>query len=311
MRKLIFLDIDGTIVDYEGNLPVSAEKAIHLAREAGNLVFICTGRSMAEVAPLIGMTAVDGVIGGGGTYIEDGGKVLFHEPLEKEQERKVVDWLRARGLEFYLETNSGLFVSDGFEEAALPAAEAYRDGLSEAGSRAAEAVAAFPPTIATMGTDTTKKPYPVTFPPFRAGEDLYRDDVNKISFIIEKADDTRDAKKAFPDLRVAEWGGKGGQPIFTEIAPGGLDKATAIRMVAEHRSASMADTVGIGDAGTDKAMLEACAEGVAMGNATEDVKEAADLVTADVNKDGLYRAFRKLGLILPAGEEKRDGGSNR
>lgn len=49
MEKILFIDVDGTLVDYEKNLPESAVEAIRETRKKGNLVFICTGRSRAEV----------------------------------------------------------------------------------------------------------------------------------------------------------------------------------------------------------------------------------------------------------------------
>ena len=49
--KVIFLDVDGTLVDYENHLPESAVEAIRKARANGHLVYICTGRSHAEVPP--------------------------------------------------------------------------------------------------------------------------------------------------------------------------------------------------------------------------------------------------------------------
>ena len=39
MSKLIFLDVDGTLVDYHNRIPESAIKAIRQAREKGNLVY--------------------------------------------------------------------------------------------------------------------------------------------------------------------------------------------------------------------------------------------------------------------------------
>ena len=48
-RKIIFLDVDGTLVDYEGRLPDSAARAVQQARANGHRVYICTGRSRAEV----------------------------------------------------------------------------------------------------------------------------------------------------------------------------------------------------------------------------------------------------------------------
>ena len=42
MGKILFLDVDGTLVDYETNLPESAVKAVRKARENGHLVYIST-----------------------------------------------------------------------------------------------------------------------------------------------------------------------------------------------------------------------------------------------------------------------------
>ena len=41
-KKVILIDVDGTLVDYENHLPPSAVKAIRMARAQGHLVYICT-----------------------------------------------------------------------------------------------------------------------------------------------------------------------------------------------------------------------------------------------------------------------------
>ena len=43
MGKIIFLDVDGTLIDYEAKLPASAAKAVDMARANGHKVYICTG----------------------------------------------------------------------------------------------------------------------------------------------------------------------------------------------------------------------------------------------------------------------------
>ncbi len=47
-RKIIFLDVDGTLADYSGHIPQSAVKAVRLAGQNGHKVYICTGRSRAD-----------------------------------------------------------------------------------------------------------------------------------------------------------------------------------------------------------------------------------------------------------------------
>ena len=121
MKKIIFLDVDGTLVDYEGRLPKSAVTAVRQAREKGHRVYICTGRSKAEVYPYLWDIGLDGMIGGNGSYVEDKGQVVLHRLITPEQCKRIVDWLHSRGLEFYLESNNGLFASENFETAALPA----------------------------------------------------------------------------------------------------------------------------------------------------------------------------------------------
>ena len=48
-KKVILIDVDGTLVDYENHLPPSAVKAIRMARAQGHLVYICTGRSLSLI----------------------------------------------------------------------------------------------------------------------------------------------------------------------------------------------------------------------------------------------------------------------
>ena len=109
MSKLIFLDVDGTLVDYHNRIPESAVKAIRQAREKGHLVYVCTGRSKAEMQPELWEIGLDGMIGGNGSYVEHHGQVLMHQLISKEDAAKIVDWLTERHLAFYLESNNGLF----------------------------------------------------------------------------------------------------------------------------------------------------------------------------------------------------------
>lgn len=279
MRKILFLDVDGTIVDYENNLPTSAIEAIQSARTKGHLVYVCTGRSKAEMPAEIWQIGFDGMIGGNGSYVEHESQVLMHQLIPLEVEQRVVDWLESRGLEFYLESNNGLFASKNFREAARPVLRAYAlgKGDSEAGIQDLEAEDALHGLV--------------------YGGELYRDDLNKISFILNSYQDHLDSKEAFPELKAGTWGGHGEQALFGDLGVQGIDKAHAVAVILEHLGADRADTIAFGDAKVDIPMLEACQIGVAMGNGGPEIKAMADMVTDDVMSDGLYKAFEKLGLI--------------
>ena len=57
---------------------------------------------------------------------------------------------------------------------------------------------------------------------------------------------------------------------------------------------SIEETISFGDGGNDIPMIEAAGLGIAMGNASDDVKAAADYITASVDDDGFAAALRKF-----------------
>lgn len=275
MGKIIFLDVDGTLVDYENRLPDSAVEAVRRARANGHRVYICTGRSKAEVYPWLWDIGLDGMIGGNGCYVEDHGHTVMHQKVSPEQCRRVVDWLHGRGLEFYLECNSGLYASENFEEAAQDSIQRY----------AKQKGADSPMTVRTV------------FPDMIFGGELYRDDLNKVSFLLSSYQDYLDAREAFPDLKAGTWGGKGEEALFGDLGVKDIDKAVAVETLVRYLGGDMADTIAFGDAKVDIPMLECCAVGVAMGSGGPEIRAMADLVTDGVEEDGLLHAFEKLKLI--------------
>ncbi|MCF0114790.1 MAG: HAD hydrolase family protein, partial [Erysipelotrichaceae bacterium] len=80
MSKIVFLDVDGTLINYEAKLPASAADAVNQARANGHKVYICTGCSKAEIEQR-NLCDLDGMIGGNGAYVEDNGKVVMHQGL--------------------------------------------------------------------------------------------------------------------------------------------------------------------------------------------------------------------------------------
>ena len=277
MSKIIFIDVDGTLVDYDNVLPASAVEAIRKARANGHKVYISTGRSRAEVYQEIWDIGLDGMIGGNGSYVEDNGQVVMHQLLTAEQSRRIVDWLHERKLEFYLESNNGLFASENFETRGEPVMQEYS---------------------ARKGQDNAAKmTVRQAFPEMIFGGKLYRDDLNKISFLLSSYQDYLDAAAAFPDLQAGTWGGRGEEALFGDLGVKGISKASAVQALIRHLGADIRDTVAFGDAKVDVPMLACCAYGVAMGGGGPEVKAAADYVTDDVEKDGLYKAFVHLGLI--------------
>lgn len=277
MGKIIFIDVDGTLTNYENKIPSSAIEAIRRARGNGHKVYICTGRSEAEVYQDIWDIGLDGMIGGNGSYIKDGDTVVMWNHLSLEQGTHIVDWLQDRGLEFYLEANSGLYASAHFEEAGEPTIKEY---------------------MGRKGKDIENVTIRSVFPEMIFGEkNLYRDDLNKVSFILRSYQDYLDAVEEFKDMKVGTWGGAGETALFGDVGVEAVDKGYAIDVLLEHLGAKGEDTIAFGDAKVDIPMLEKCAIGVAVASGGEEIKAMADYVTAGVDDDGIYKAFEKFGLI--------------
>lgn len=277
MGKILLIDVDGTLVNYENKLPASAVTAIRRARANGHRVYICTGRSKAEVYPELWEIGLDGMIGGNGSYVEDHGQVVMHQLITNAQCTHIVDWLHARGLAFYLESNNGLFASEDFETQAEGAVQLYTARKGKPGAEKIKVRDVFPDMI--------------------YGGELYRDDVNKVSYVLSSYQDFEDAQKEFPDLQNGTWGGAGELALFGDLGVKDITKARAVECLLSHLGASREDTIAFGDAKVDIPMFECCAYSVCMGSGGAEAKAVADYVTAGVNEDGLYQAFEYLKLL--------------
>lgn len=277
MGKIIFIDVDGTLLNYEGKLPDSARDAIRQARKNGHRVYICTGRSEAEVYEYIWEIGLDGMIGGNGSYVKDGSHIVMWQHITLEQCKHIVNWLHGRGLEFYLEANSGLYASEHFEEKGESVVREY---------------------IGRKGRDNRNVTVRSAFPNMIFGDkNLYKDDLNKVSFILNSYQDYLDAIDEFPDLNPGTWGGAGETALFGDLGVKGIDKGHAVDVLLDYLGASIKDTFAFGDAKVDIPMLEKCAVGVAVASGGEEIKAMADYVTDTVDADGIYKAFRHFGLI--------------
>lgn len=273
------MDVDGTLIDYSAHCPASAKEAVDKARANGHKVYICTGCSKAEIEQRE-LPELDGMIGGNGAYVEDAGEVVMHQGLSREDVKRIVDWCNERQLGFYLEANSGMYANHYMKEQGPAVMFRYGTGKGADEMTAKEAAANFVNSFI-----------------YAEGEDLYRDDVNKISFILSDYQDHLDSKTEFPDLIANTWGGKGELALFGDLGPAGITKKKAIEVLLDHLNADQKDTISFGDAKIDLSMFELCAYNVAMGNGGVEIKEAADYITDDVNENGLYNAFEYLNLF--------------
>ncbi len=97
---------------------------------------------------------------------------------------------------------------------------------------------------------------------------------------------------------VAEFGAvvevRKSSPYYIEFTGLGVSKGTALYWLAQHLALDVADIVAIGDSYNDLSMFEMAGLAVAMGNAPEAVRAAADHITASNNEDGVAQIIEKI-----------------
>jgi len=278
-RKIIFLDVDGTLCNDKGLVPKSAAIAVKEARKNGHLIYLCTGRSKAELYDFIMDIGFDGVIGAGGGYVQVGDEMLYHMKVSEENVKHLVDFFNKNSVNFYIESNGGLYASENL----IPQLEKCIYGDVENDPIARE----------------RKENNPDHFiEALILGEDLYRNDVNKACFLEPDNISFEDIKKEFENefevihCTVPAFGDDSG-----ELGVPGVHKATAIEKLLNHLNISKENTIAIGDGMNDAEMFNYCALSIAMGNAKQGLKDIADEITDTHDEGGIYNSFKKHGLI--------------
>ena len=271
-EKIIFLDIDGTLIDYTQKLPDSAREAIQLARARGHKLLISTGRSKPAIYPWLLDLGFDGMIAGEGAYAEFGGKIVFESPIPEVQISRVYTYFEDRKLGLYEESNTGLYGNRYF--------------LSE--------TARFFGVSQEVAAENLLRAFPgLTF-----GHQHYHLDVNKVSFVMTSTISKTELEQEFGDyFRLGIWNIFGKGRGFGDFTQKNLSKASAVAALLNTLGLKREDTFAFGDSFNDVEILQYCQTGVAMGNAPDELKAVADYVTSDVTDDGILKAFEHFGLI--------------
>ena len=85
-------------------------------------------------------------------------------------------------------------------------------------------------------------------------------------------------------------------PFFLEFLNKEVNKGVGVEMLAKHLGVKREEVITMGDAGNDLHMIEYAGMGIAMGNAFDEVKEAANYITDSNNEGGVAKAIEKFVL---------------
>lgn len=277
-QKAIFLDIDGTLLNHKGEIPQSAKQAITKARANGHAIFICTGRSKAEIPQEVLALELDGIIGAAGGYIELKGKVIYEVYIPKNQLLPIIDFFEKHHIKFYLEATKKVYVN---KESKAYLIANMMEGIKKHPERKEE---------------IERMMYPYTMH-MQEEENLMREDINKVTFMGAHIS-FEEIKKTFKDnFQVIPGSYSYEGEACGELMLKEVHKAAGIELVLKELGIAKQDTFAYGDGYNDIEMLQYVAHGIAMVNGAQLLKQVADDLTDGPDEDGLYKSFKKYELI--------------
>ncbi|MDJ1371600.1 Cof-type HAD-IIB family hydrolase [Gulosibacter molinativorax] len=280
-RRAIFIDADGTLLNDAGVLRESSVTAVREAREAGHLCFLSTGRSRIEIPDALGAIEFDGIVTSNGGFAFIGGELVESRTMPEAVVGELIAYFEAEGYDYYLQGIDFLDASPGvqiriqkgLEELALKHGDDMAGASQDLIPKAArEAMAAHRP--------------------------VRRQGIAKAMFLGNDAGAfervNADLSERFEVVTgtIPQYGTASG-----EVTPHGMNKGTTMLRVLKRVGIERANSVAIGDSMNDRYMLEVAGLGIAMGNASAELKARADSVTRTIDEDGVWAAFVEHGLI--------------
>ena len=262
MGKYVFFDVDGTLWDEKMIVPESTKLAIKMLQENGHKAFVCTGRAMGNVNdPQFDEIGFDGFIAACGNHVEMDGKILYERNMSYEDVKAIYDESREYNLPIIYEGTKFQWLDrEGFD------GDSYIDYIVQ------------------NLKDTAV---------FLDECELSEIEANKFSALVNEQTNYPAVEEALSDRFDFMDHGDG----IIEAVPKGTSKATGIKWLCEHLNIPLEDTYALGDSINDLEMLAFVGHSIAMGNASQAAKAAAEYVTTHIHEDGVYNALKYYNLI--------------
>jgi hydroxymethylpyrimidine pyrophosphatase-like HAD family hydrolase len=260
-RKLVALDVDGTMVDHTGYLSPAVADAVRAVVDAGHHVIVATGRSIVATTPILttlGLTK-------GYAVCSNGAVTLGLDPAEPEGHRvlDMVTFDPRPALTLLREELPGALVAVEDLGVGFKISAPFPDGELVG----VQTVVDWEHLVASPATRVT----------------LRMPDVEPDDFM------TRIEAIGLHEVSYAV-----GWTAWLDINPEGVSKGSALELLRRRLHVEPADTVAVGDQRNDIEMLQWAARGVAMGNAPVEVQAVAGEVAGTVAEDGLAAVLRSL-----------------
>ena len=266
--KLVAIDLDGTLLNdhHEINQPVV--DCIKKARRAGVYIVLSTGRPLSGTKSQLEVLGLDNEDDYIITY--NGALVLNTKTWDVVAERSLT---RADYLEIdYLARSLNVHLHIADKKAMYTA---NRD----------------------ISQYTVLESHLVNMPlHYRTPEEIAENVLAVKMMMIDDPEILSGAFKKIPAEYFEKYTIVRSTPYFLEVLNSNASKGLALKELSEHLGVKKAEVMAIGDAENDLSMIEFAGTGIAMGNASETVKAAADYTVATNLEDGVKEAFERWVL---------------
>ena len=268
--SIVFLDIDGTLLDSRHQVMPCTGNHLKSLHEKGVPIILCSARPPKGVNLVAEQVELQDPIAcyNGGLIIDEGHTLL-----------------RDVGIDIQLATDFKRFVTERFPELVV-SAYLYNVWLAEDPQH----------PLIQQEADISG------CTPLKGSLEQVASAASHIHKLLCIGDAMRiralqkELSEHFPQLMALR-----SKATYLEILPPEATKGSAAKVLLEHYGLRAEQAVAFGDSDVDVDMLQYCGLGVAMGNAPRSVKEAADYVTASNDEEGVYIALNSLRLKAPAG----------
>lgn len=264
MKRLLALDIDGTILNSQEKMNSLDIETIQKVQEAGWEVVICTGRPVHAIPKEV-VLSYDYASGYNGSIVMDmkTKEKIIDIPLDKNVVYPILEGLLKFKTPFSIQTGNGQVLFNSHEQ--------YVDTV-DIGDDFKYHIKAFSSRVEIM-------------------EDLDKYTIYKVNLFMpdshKEKEDVLAYLKQFEEIKVVS----GGFNVY-EFNSSKTSKGKAIRKLAEYLN--IHSTMACGDSENDLSMIECADIGIAMGNAETKILEAADYVTLHVDECGVSYAINKV-----------------
>ena len=258
MYKIVFLDIDGTLVNHEKKVSEGTKQAIHQLKQNGIEVSIATGRPPYHFTSIAAEIGVDSFVSLNGAYACYQGKYIPQDShIPNEHLEKLIKLSNDKGHPLAF-SNHQKTVSN------------HKDH----------------PEIIRSFEDLKLDYAPEYQPQFWKEEVIYQ------AMVYCREDEESYYQEMIPELTFTRW-----HPLSMDVMSAHVSKAAGIKAMLKHLGLSHEEAVAFGDGLNDKEMLTFVGMGIAMGNAHSEIKPYANMVTKSNEEDGIVHALLELGLI--------------